>query len=100
MRLFCLLIVLTAACHHDPPAVGVTLHHSPDSVKLITADIPRFWKAFDDAAGKDSATRVRIYNDEYLAVGSVGLEDFARSKIKGRGADSAITAAQELVRAT
>jgi hypothetical protein len=99
--LACLLVAVTASCHHrQPPATGVTLHRSPDSVRLITADIPRFWKAFDDAAGKDSATRVRIFNDEYITVGSVGLEDFARAKIKGRGADSVVTAADELAKAT
>ncbi len=98
--LACALIAVAAACHHRPPSTGVALHVSPDSVKLITADIPRFWKAFDDAAGKDSATRVRVFNEEYLAVGSVGLEDFARGKIKGRGRDSMVTAAEELVRAT
>lgn len=100
LSLASLLLVVAISCHHSPPSTGVTLHVSPDSVGLITADIPRFWKAFDDAAGKDSATRVRIFNDEYIAVGSVGLEDFARIKLKGHGADSVVTAAEELARAT
>lgn len=95
-----LIMMVATSCRHAPPSVGVTLHHAPDSVTLITSDIPRFWKAFDDAAGKDSATRVRIFNDEYLSGGSVGLTDFARGKIKGHGSDSAVTAAEELVKAT
>jgi hypothetical protein len=97
----CLLISVAASCSHRPPSTSATtLHASPDSVQLVTTDILRFWKAFDDAAGKDSATRVRIFADEYLAGGSVGLQDFARIKLKGRGKDSTVTPAEELAHAT
>jgi hypothetical protein len=97
----CLLVAATVSCALRPPFTGATtLHALPDSVQLVTTDIPRFWKAFDDAAGKDSATRVHIFADEYLTGGSVGLQDFARIKLKGRSKDSTVTATEELAHAT
>ena len=69
--LACLLVAVTASCHHrQPPATGVTLHRSPDSVRLITADIPRFWKAFDDAALIGEAERLC---EKFARAPTVGL---------------------------
>jgi hypothetical protein len=61
-----------------PPAPS---HGSPDSVRLVTTDIPAFWRAYDLAAGKDSAERVRAFQEIYLRPGSAGLRDWARVRL-------------------
>src|SRR5258706_7427289 len=52
-----------------------------DSVQIITRDIPNFWRACDQAAGKDSAERVRILETVYLQPGSPGLRDWIRVRL-------------------
>ena len=52
-----------------------------DSVQIITRDIPNFWRAYDQAAGKDSAERVRILETVYLQPGSPGLRDWIRVRL-------------------
>src|SRR5258707_15790460 len=52
-----------------------------DSVQIITRDIPNFWRAYDQAAGKDSSERVRILETEYLQPGSPGLRDWIRVRL-------------------
>ncbi len=52
-----------------------------DSVQIITRDIPNFWRAYDQAAGKDSAERVRIFETVYLQPGSPGLRDWMRVRL-------------------
>ncbi len=52
-----------------------------DSVQIITRDIPNFWRAYDLAAGKDSAERVRIFETVYLQPGSPGLRDWMRVRL-------------------
>jgi hypothetical protein len=72
------------------------LHRSADSVRLVTSDISRFWRAYDDAVGKDSATRVRSFRDEYFARASFGLRDFVRFKLVRRRGDSTSSSESEL----
>ncbi len=55
-----------------------------DSVRLITSDIPNFWRAYDLAAGKDSAERVRVFQTVYLQPGSPGLRNFMWIRISNR----------------
>ena len=55
-----------------------------DSVRLVTTDIPNFWRAYDLAAGRDSAERVRIIEEVYLRPGSPGLHDLARVRLMNR----------------
>jgi hypothetical protein len=55
-----------------------------DSVQIITRDIPNFWRAYDLAAGKDSAERVRIFETVYLQPGSPGLRDWMRVRLMNR----------------
>src|SRR5437899_10438882 len=55
-----------------------------DSVQLVTRDIPNFWRAYDQAAGKDSAERVRIFETVYLQPGSPGLRDWMRVRLMNR----------------
>ncbi|HEX7677079.1 MAG TPA: hypothetical protein VF713_03070 [Thermoanaerobaculia bacterium] len=46
-------------------STGLVLHGNPDRVQVVTSDISRFWRAFDAAASKDSAERVRIAQEFY-----------------------------------
>jgi len=55
-----------------------------DSVQIVTRDIPNFWRAYDQAAGKDSAERVRIFETVYLQPGSPGLRDWMRVRLMNR----------------
>jgi hypothetical protein len=55
-----------------------------DSVHIVTRDIPNFWRAYDQAAGKDSAERVRIFETVYLQPGSPGLRDWMRVRLMNR----------------
>ncbi len=43
-----------------------------DSVNIITSDITLFWKAFDESKPKLK----KVYFDEYIESGTVGLKDF------------------------
>ena len=55
-----------------------------DSVHIVTRDIANFWRAYDLAAGKDSAERVRIFETVYLQPGSTGLRDWIRVRLMNR----------------
>src|SRR5437867_1966281 len=55
-----------------------------DSVQTVTRDIPNFWRAYDLAAGNDSAERVRIFETVYLQPGSPGLRDWMRVRLMNR----------------
>jgi hypothetical protein len=56
---------------------------SPTSGRLVTADLGHFYRAFDRAAGQDSATRVQIFLEEYLGHASPGLQDWSISRLAG-----------------
>src|SRR5256886_5444682 len=72
---------LLALCLLASPAPA----QSPiDSVRIVTRDIPNFWRAYDQAAGKDSAERVRIFETVYLQPGSPGLRDWMRVRLMNR----------------
>jgi hypothetical protein len=62
-------------------AVLLAVQAPVDSVQIITRDIPNFWRAYDQAAGKDSAERVRIFETVYLQPGSPGLRDWMRVRL-------------------
>lgn len=54
------------------------------AVRLVTTDIPAFWRAYDAMAGRDSATRVRLMEELYLRPGSPGLRDMIRLRLMDR----------------
>ncbi|PYP13610.1 MAG: hypothetical protein DMD54_16470 [Gemmatimonadetes bacterium] len=58
-----------------------SLTQQVDSTRIVTSDIPNFWRAYDLAAGKDSAERVRIVETVYLQPGSPGLRDWIRVRL-------------------
>jgi hypothetical protein len=76
--------LIVAACR-GAPAPALTppspSQSASDSVRLVTTDIPAFWRAYDLAAGRDSAERVRIFREVYLRPGSPGLRDWARVRL-------------------
>src|SRR5436189_2022461 len=65
-------------------AVCLAVQTPVDSVALVTRDIPNFWRAYDLAAGKDSAERTRIFQTVYLQPGSPGLRDWMRVRLMNR----------------
>lgn len=52
-----------------------------DAVQLITQDIPNFWRAYDSAATRDSAGRIRAFETIYLEPGTPGLRDWMRVRL-------------------
>jgi hypothetical protein len=84
-----LLLGGLAACAPHP-GVRETPGEAPEAaenaVRLITSDIANFWRAYDAAAGKDSAGRVYALRTLYLRPGSPGLRDWARLRLADRGA--------------
>lgn len=78
---------LAAALLALPAAGRAQTETAPaDSVRLVTRDIPNFWRAYDEAAGRDSAERVRIFRAVYLEPGSPGLHDWAWLRLADRRA--------------
>ena len=59
------------------------VNRDPARSKFVTSDIENFWRAFDLANKEPERTkRIAIFQTEYIDKGSVGLQDFTRSKIK------------------
>ncbi len=50
----------------------------PSVAKLVTSDIPLFWRAYDIAQAAPSAERPEVYAREYLTRGSIGLRDWQK----------------------
>ena len=57
-------------------------HANPDDVQLVTSDIGNFWRAYDMSEGKITEEKIEIYENEYLARGSIGLKDFVEAHIQ------------------
>jgi hypothetical protein len=55
-----------------------TFTANPDEAGIVTSDIDRFWWAFNEATPLND---VRVFQEEYLRGGSIGLQEFARLKI-------------------
>ena len=51
----------------------------PDAARLVTSDIPSFWRVFDKASLKDAA---EVFQREYIDAGTAGLHAFLRSRIQ------------------
>ena len=58
-----------------------TVPTDPAKALLVTADIARFWRAYDHAQRQPDRA-VEIYDKEYFDQGSVGLQDYYELKIK------------------
>lgn len=67
------------------------VNHDPNAARLVTSDIPNFWRAFDRASLTSAAD---LLQREYLDAGSLGLRDFTRSRIQTGHALAATVAAR------
>ena len=54
-------------------------HSEPSNARFITAEVDRFWKAYDKATAAPTEERAAILNREYIEPGTLGLKDFAAS---------------------
>jgi hypothetical protein len=68
-----LLMLAAATC----PA-QTRLSHNPEDARLVTSDIPNFWRVFDKASLQNAA---ELFEKEYIEPGSAGLHDFVKSRI-------------------
>ncbi len=62
----------------DNKSVELTLNQDPGKAEIVVSDIALFWRAYDMAKPENNLI---IYRDEYFKQGSVGLQEFLRSKI-------------------
>src|SRR5262249_48772977 len=53
------------------------VNREPEVAKLITSDIPNFWKAFDQMSPEND---LLMFKNEYLNKGSIGLKDFSKAR--------------------
>ncbi len=69
----------------------------PDSARIITRDIPNFWKAYDGLpAARTRDDSLRVVRQEYLESASPGLEAFFRLRIQS--ADNILRALERMPR--
>jgi hypothetical protein len=82
VRALFLLTVVVPACA-GPGRVAPSGHGSVESVRLVTEDIPRFWRAFDrlpgDVTFEDAA---EIFERDYLNGGTAGLAAFQEARFE------------------
>ncbi|HLM61250.1 MAG TPA: DUF2268 domain-containing putative Zn-dependent protease [Pyrinomonadaceae bacterium] len=57
---------------------GLTLNQNPEKAEIVVSDLALFWRAYDQAKPENNLI---VYRDEYFKKGSVGLQEFLRSKI-------------------
>jgi hypothetical protein len=53
-------------------------HSDPGKARFITEDIGRFWQAYDKAMAAKPEERAAIFQNDYIAPGTIGLKDFSR----------------------
>jgi len=70
-----LLVLTISASAQQPPKPN----QDPDAARLVTSDIPSFWRVFDKASLKDAA---ELFQREYIDPGTAGLHDFLKSRIQ------------------
>ena len=83
----CTGFVVAGGQSASPAAAAVP---GPDTARIVTDDLARFWRAFDAAAGQSAQARAAIFQRDYLDAGSAGLHEFTRLRI-GDGAQLAAT---------
>lgn len=86
-RILLLLPALAAA------AVGQTPQPNPDPerARLVTSDIPAFWRVFDKATLQNAAD---LFQRDYIDPGSAGLHDFLKARIQNGRALAATVASR------
>jgi hypothetical protein len=62
----------------DNKSAELLFNRDPEKAQIVTSDIALFWRAYDLAKPENNLI---IYRDEYFKKGSIGLQEFLRSKI-------------------
>lgn len=62
----------------DNKPAELMFNPNPEKAQIVTSDIELFWRAYDLAKPENNLI---VYRDEYFKKGSVGLQEFLRSKI-------------------
>jgi uncharacterized protein YjaZ len=88
-------VVFIAALALARPGGSVAqVHAQPDSARIVTADVARFWNVVDHATTLDL---IQSFQRDYLDAGSLGLRIFAPTKL-GNALDLATQVYNERVR--
>src|SRR5207245_11071549 len=66
----------------------------PDRARLVTSDIPNFWRVFDRAPLTNVSALADAFERGYLGVGSAGLADFTRFRLQSERALAQLVAAR------
>lgn len=69
----------TLAAADAQQARWVKDHSDPARARFITADIDRFWKAYDRAMAAPAEQRAAIFQSDYVDPGTAGLKDWVAS---------------------
>jgi hypothetical protein len=69
---------ITVISGQDNKPAPVTFNPDPEKAQIVTSDITLFWRAYDMAKPENDLV---VYRDEYLKKGSVGLQEFLRTKV-------------------
>jgi len=81
MRVAAVIVLLCAA---TTGAAAQAPHLHPDSARVVTTDIARFWRAYDLLGpGSTREDSVRVFTEGYLDRASPGLAAFARMRLRG-----------------
>lgn len=77
-RFLLLSAIVAAACSSSTGPGGQQGSTNPDAAKIVTADIARFWTAFDQVDASNDTIPLR----GYLDAGTIGLRDFTALRWK------------------
>lgn len=66
-------------------------NHDPMKARLVTSDIPNFWRVFDHASLQDAAD---LFQREYIDIGTPGLHAFVPGRIQNGRALAAVVASR------
>ena len=78
MHVHGLALLLVLALSLPAGAQVPTVSEAPDSVRLVTEDIARFWAVFDHATPE---TLAALLQSDYLDPGTAGVQDFTPNRI-------------------
>jgi hypothetical protein len=75
------LVLIFIAIHVGASAASAQ-RYSPDDAPIETADVTRFWQAWDRLpAARTYQDTLRVFFEDYYLPGSPGLHDFVRARI-------------------
>ena len=72
-----ILVSAGAAFAQGQTESNTRLNRDPERARIITSDIPNFWRAFDQMTPDND---LFVFKREYLDKGSSGLKDFSKAR--------------------